>query len=312
MQRLRFVLITGGVISLFLVLLVVLSVIRIPEHYVGVVVRDGVVVGTAEPGVNFVHPFLSNVRSIPITPQDRQVEGLSSASRDNYALEDGIVEYTFLVPADQAMDVYVKRPDYESAIASAITQHTKNVVGQYLLAEVPENRGQIEEEIRLAVAGVIEEEVGIEILNVTFAYYDWEAQAREVLADAQEAEAERRRAETQLDTARLELQREEEAAESRREMERLEAEAAAERRRIEAESEAQAEITRAQAEVESTRLRTDARMEELELLAQIINDAPRMTEVLWYEQWDGGLPQILGNSDDLDLALRRNVDSLAD
>ena len=142
-----------------LIMIPILFVTFVGEHEVGVAVRNGQIVGERRTGLNLTMPVITHVRTIPITAQQGAIEDVSSATIDNY----------------------------EALIESELEDATKDVIGQYRLMAISENREQIGEDIAEAMRERLTDEMGVEFRTAALAYYEWTSDAANILSEIQEA-----------------------------------------------------------------------------------------------------------------------------
>lgn len=262
----------------------------IGAHEVGVVVDEGVIEGVAGPEWH-ITALMEDIVKIPTVPQQRQVKGLSMATKDNFAMTDSVIGFTYRIPENKAKSLYRDHPGYEAQMKTQIAKSAKNTVGQYNLVDVPQNRAEIENHIRSCVNAFIESKLGIAgmVTNVSLAYYGWEPRARTFLSSIQESKQQIRLAE--LDKRRDAIDRENKAED---------AEMKAKNRLIRAKSEKKAKVLRARGDAKAERLRNAATLERLHAMVDLLGEQ-RAVKVIRWRKWDGRMPQVVGGGQSLAL-----------
>lgn len=266
-----------------LVLVPLLFFTFVGEHEVGVEVRNGRIVGERRTGLNLSLPFVSTVETIPVIVQQGAIEDVSSATIDNYEVAASTIEYLYRVPEERAVEIYREYPNYEALIEGELEDATKDVIGQYRIMEIPENREQIGQDIAQTMRERLTDEMGIEFRTASLAYYEWTPGAAEILGEIQESQTLQDVEQERMETSRLEQEREEMEQRARLEREEEETESEARRRIREAEANAEAELIEAEAEAEA-----------MAVIAEVLSDNPDLLYRQQIEKWDGTLPMVSG------------------
>lgn len=280
----------GGICAALVGLYLVLNTYVIGAHEIGVVVDEGVIERVARPGWHFT-ALLEDIVTIPTVPQQRQVKGLSMATKDNFAMTGSTIGFTFRVPADKALQLYHEHPDYEGQLQVLIAKSAKNTVGAYNLIAVPQNRAEIEQKIRSQVNSFVESQLGLSgmVTNVSLAYYGWEQQARKFLASVQQSQQ-------QIRLAKLDSKRDAIVRKSRAE----EAAMKAKNKLIAARSEKKAQILRAEGQAKSERLMSAAMLEKIQSMVDVLGKERAVAVIRW-RNWNGQMPQVISGGQGLSL-----------
>lgn len=237
-----------GLIILFIVLMLPLSVVTIDAGFAGVRLRNGSVVGRLGDGLHFKIPFFEEVVKFEIRTIKKEVTA-DAASKDLQQI-DATIALNYKVDPQNVDEIYKQLGiNYEDRIVTPRLQESvKTVTARFTAEELITKRPQIREEIlkeiteKLKSENIIVEDVSI----VNFGF------SKEFTAAIEEK---------QLAAQRV-----------------LKAQNDLERIKIESEQ----KITQAKADAEAQKLQQQT-LNELLLQKQFI------------EKWDGKLPIVMGN-----------------
>jgi regulator of protease activity HflC (stomatin/prohibitin superfamily) len=203
-QRVTSLLLLGLII---LVVLVVLSSswYTVDQGERGVVLRNGAVIGEAEPGLGFKIPVFETVEHISIQSQNSRYSDVKTYSRDqqpatlrvsvNYHVTDARAVYTDYKSIQNMVDRLVTPQIYTWA---------ENVFGQFNAVSAVQDRAQLNNELAIALRKVIHGPLAVEsvqIENIDFSgKYEEAVEARmEATVRQQQAEAEAAATRTRAD-----------------------------------------------------------------------------------------------------------------
>jgi len=290
----------------------------IDRNTVGVRVDNGKVVEQLDPGYNFLPSPTETLVRLVTAPTDGEVDGLSVATSDNFAMVETKIKFTRLIHPEDAMSVIKTTPNYEQMIQSAIAQAAKNTIGKYELMEVPESRRQIENDIMTAANALLSKQLPIAgpLQNVVLDYYDWEASALEYLGEVRSRMEKIRTANLEAEAAKIKRREKKAEAELSDEIARIQSAredentVSAANAKAEAEAARHTELMRQRkaenaAELTHQRATNEAETEHLNRLAEIVGESGAVALQRW-DRWDGQLPQYSG---ELGLQLRHEMPS---
>lgn len=256
----------GGIVALTIVLG---SWYTIDQGERGVLLRNGAIIGVAQPGLGFKTPWIEDVVEISVQSHSRIYDQVEAYSRDqqpatlkisvNYRLlPDGVADvYATYGSADGVLTRLMDRRVYEEA---------KTVFGQFNAVTAIQERARLNAEtaaaIREAVKGPLLIE-SVQIENIDF-------------SDAYEKSIEDRM------LAEVEVQRLRQNAER----EKVQATIAV----TQANGRADAVRAEAQADAEAIRLRGDAEAEVIRKRGAALRDNPSLIDLVQAEKWNGALP----------------------
>jgi len=202
----------GSVVLLGLIAIAVLVVLSSSWYTVdqgerGVILRNGAVIGEAEPGLGFKIPVIDTVEHISTQSQNSRYSDVKTYSRDqqpatlrvslNYHVTDARVVYTDYQSIQGMIDKLVTPQVYT---------WSENIFGQFNAVSAVQDRAQLNNELAIALRKVIHGPLMIEsvqIENIDFSgKYEEAVEARmEATVRQQQAEAEAASTRTRADAA---------------------------------------------------------------------------------------------------------------
>jgi regulator of protease activity HflC (stomatin/prohibitin superfamily) len=255
--------IAGIVIAVFvsLIMLVVVggSVYTVDQGERGVILRNGAVVGTAEPGLGFKMPIVDSIREINVQTQAQLYKDVMVYSRDqqNASLQ---VSVNYRLASDKVEQIYSEFGGQNGIVTRLldrqVPEEVKNVFGKFNAVTAIQERARLGMEIQEAIqkaasnAMLIVESVQVE--NIDF-------------SDAYEKSIEQRM------LAEVEVQKVQQNAE---------------REKVQAEI----LVIQAKAEADAKKLQGDAEAHAINARGRALRDNPALIELVQAEKWDGKLP----------------------
>jgi regulator of protease activity HflC (stomatin/prohibitin superfamily) len=271
MNRFMVMLLSG--VAVLLGLTVVLgSWYTIDQGERGVLLRNGRLVGIAEPGLGFKLPMIDSVVRVSIQTHILKYDKQHTYSRDQQPAEIRM-SVNVRVPPSSVDELYTQFGGYQGAVDRLINpkvyEELKSVFGRYNAVTAIQERTKLNADIRAAIVGSIHGPVQIE--NVQIENIDF--------SKAYEQSIEQRMlAEVEVQRIRQNAEREKIAAEIT--VTRATAEANAVRQRALAESEA---IT----------LRGNAEATAIDARGKALRDNPALIGLVQAEKWNGALPTMM-------------------
>ena len=257
------------IIAIFGITILLGSWYTVDQGERGVMLRNGAITGTAEPGLGFKMPIIEKVVDIDVRSRAKLYENILAYSRDQQTA--GLtVSVNFRVPADAVTTVY---EDYGSVnnlaarlLDRKVMDETKNIFGQFNAVTAIQDRSRLVAEVQMriqeAVIGpIIIESVQIENIDFSDAYEDSIEQ--------------RMLAEVEVQKVRQNAEREKVQAEIKV---------------IQAEATAKARVAQAKAEAEAITLKGNAEAEAINARGEALRENPSLIDLVSAERWDGVLP----------------------
>jgi regulator of protease activity HflC (stomatin/prohibitin superfamily) len=239
------------------------------EGYRGVTLRNGAVVGTAEPGLGFKMPIIDSVVDISVQSQAQLYENILAYSRDQQTAGLSL-SVNYRLPADQVETIYREYGGEAGVISRLldrqVLEEVKNVFGKFNASTAIQERERLAAEVQMAIqkaviGPIIVESVQIENIDFSDAY-EQSIEAR-MLAEVYVHKV-RQNAEREKVTAEITV--------------------------IQAQAEADAQLARATAEAEATRIRGEAEASAIKAKAEALKDNAGLIALTQAEKWNGQLP----------------------
>lgn len=196
-----------GLVALFVIVILSSSWYTVDQGERGVILRNGAVIGEAEPGLGFKIPLIDSVEHISTQSQNAQLRDVKTYSRDqqpatlrvsiNYHVTNARVVYSDYQSIQGMLDRLVTPQVYTWA---------ENVFGQFNAVSAVQDRAQLNTELAIALRKVIRGPLLIEsvqIENIDFSgKYEEAVEARmEATVRQQQAEAEAASTRTRADAS---------------------------------------------------------------------------------------------------------------
>ena len=235
----------------------------------GVILRNGAITGTADPGLGFKLPIVDTVVDIDIRTRANLYENVMAYSRDQQTA--GLnVSVNYRVPADQVLNVYENYGSVENlrsrVLDRKVFDQTKNVFGQFNAVTAIQERARLVADVQMAIQNAVQGPIIIEsvqIENIDF-------------SDAYENSIEQRM------LAEVEVQKIQQNAER----EKVQAEIKV----IQAQADGDARVAQATAEAKAITLTGNAEAEAINARGRALRDNPTLIQLVSAERWNGVLP----------------------
>ena len=173
----------------FIIVFLILPGFRIVQQYqIGVVFRLGRIIGTKQPGLNWVIPYIDIVRKIDLRTVTLPVQPQKIISKDNVSVDVSVVAYYRI--ADPIKSI-VSIEDVMSAINQIAQTTVRNIVGQFQLDEILSERETINNQIR-TVLDAHTEPWGVVVSVVEIKDIELPENMQRAMAKQAEAEREKR------------------------------------------------------------------------------------------------------------------------
>jgi regulator of protease activity HflC (stomatin/prohibitin superfamily) len=263
----KYIIIAG--VALLILILLFGSWYTIDQGERGVHLRNGAVVGSAEPGLGFKVPLIDSIKKISIQNLTVQYNAVQAYSKDQQTAVIR-VSVSFHVPPADVVALYSEYGNIEGLTSRLVDRQVptqvENVFGQYTAISAVQSRvlfvQDVTNAIRKSVNGPIVID-GVQIENIDF-------------SDAYEKSIElRMQAEVLVQTEKQNLEKE-----------KVNAEIAV----TQAKGEADSNLARARADAESTRIKGQAEGDAIRAKAEALAQNVNLIELTKAERWNGVLP----------------------
>lgn len=241
----------------------------VDEGYRGVLLRNGAVIGTADPGLAFKWPIIESVVDISVQSQAQMYENVLAYSRDQQTA-GMTISVNYRLPADQVETIYAEFGGQAGVLSRLldrkVLEEVKNVFGRFNAATAIQERERLANEIQMAIQKAVVGPITIEsvqIENIDFSdAYESSIEAR-MLAEV-EVQKVRQNAEREKVTAEITV--------------------------IQAQATADSTLAKATADAEAIRIRGDAEAAAIKAKAEALKDNAGLIALTQAERWDGKLP----------------------
>lgn len=266
---------TGAFVAAGIVALTVIfgSWYTIDDGYRGVILRNGAVVGTAEPGLNFKTPWIEEVVHVSVRDNIREYgikHPFEAYSRDQQSAKMKVT-VNYRIPADKVLEVYSQYGGEEPLLSRLLDRQVfdkvKTVFGQFSAASAISERARLGQEATAAVMESVDGPLIISSVQLEDIEFSEEYEA---------AIEQRMKAEVEVATKRQHLERE-----------RVEAEIKV----TQAQALADSNLAVAKAEAEGIEIKGRAEATAVEVKGRALRDNPSLVGLVQAERWDGQLPK---------------------
>ena len=250
-----------GSVFVGLIALVILggSFYTVDQGERGVILRNGKVVGTAEPGLSFKLPIVDSVKEINVQTQARLYEKVMVYSRDQQTA-DLYVSVNYRIASDQVEQIYSEFGGREGIVNRLldrqVPEEVKNVFGQFNAVTAIQERARLSTEVQNAIQKAVTTPLliveSVQVENIDF-------------SDAYEQSIEQRM------LAEVEVQKVQQNAQR----EKVQAEIA---------------VIQAKAQADAVKLQGDAEAHAINARGKALRDNPSLVELVQAEKWNGVLP----------------------
>ena len=171
------------------IVLLFLSGFRIVQQYeLGVVFRFGKIIGTREPGLNWVIPMVDILRKVDLRVVTLPVPAQKIITKDNVSVDISAVAYFKIVDAVKSI---VAIQNVHDAINQIAQTSLRNIVGKFQLDEILSERETINAEIT-KILDTYTEQWGVLVSAVEIKDIELPPDMQRAIAKQAEAEREKR------------------------------------------------------------------------------------------------------------------------
>jgi len=259
----------AGVVGLVALTVLGGSWYTVGEGYRGVQLRNGAVVGTAEPGLGFKMPVIDSVVDISVQSQARAYENVQTYSKDQQTASL-LISVNYRLPADQVEAIYAEYGGAEGVVNRLldrqVPQAVKNVFGRFNAVTAINERGRLVNEVSTALMESVKGPIIIE--SVQIENIDFDDGYERAIAARMEAE--------------VEVQKVKQNAER----EKITAEITV----IQAQAAADSKLAEAKAAAEATRIQGEAEAAAIKAKSEALKDNAGLIALIQAERWNGALP----------------------
>jgi len=237
-----------------------------------VLLRNGAVIGTAEPGLHWKWPVIDRSVHISIQSQKAAYARMPAYSKDQQPA-DLQLSVNFRVKPDEVADIYGTYGSVSNLISRvldpAVQKATKEVFGQYNAVSVIQERQKFGADVYQNILSTVGKKLNIETVQVENIDF----------SDAYEQSIEQRMlAEVEVQKVRQNLEKEKVAADIKR---------------TQAQADADAKLAQATADAKAIALKGDAEARAIQAKGAALRDNPALVQLIQAERWNGKLPSTM-------------------
>ena len=235
----------------------------------GVLLRNGALVGTAQPGLGFKTPWIEEVVKVSVQSRAQLYKEVPAYSKDQQSAVLSL-SVNYRIPADKVTEVYSVYGGGDGLLSRLVDRRVnedlKTVFGKFTAVAAIQERSRLNLEVASAIQSSVKGPViidSVQIENIDF-------------SDAYEASIEQRM------LAEVEVQKLRQNAER----EKVQAEITV----TQAKANADAVRAKANAEAEAIRIKGDAEATSIKARGDALRENPGLVALTQAEKWNGQLP----------------------
>jgi regulator of protease activity HflC (stomatin/prohibitin superfamily) len=269
--------IAAAIVAGFVVLAAVLgSWYTVDQTERGVLLRNGAVIGTAQPGLGFKVPLIDSVEKISVRTTTYTWDKMNSYSFDQQPAD-------LRASPDKVSDLYAKFGRLDTAVnqvvSPVVNQQVKVVFGRYTAVKAIQERGPLNSAIKDAIAATLKDDPmliieSVQLENIEFSANYLHSIEQRMLAEVEvqklQQNAEREKVQAQITVTQ----------------------ATAKANAVRAEAQANADATRLNGEASASNIRItgEAQAAAIEARAKALGTNPNLVTLVQAERWNGVLP----------------------
>ncbi|SER28706.1 Regulator of protease activity HflC, stomatin/prohibitin superfamily [Faunimonas pinastri] len=258
--------------ALFVGILAFSSASSIDAGERGVILRNGAIVGEAQPGLHFNVPIIESIARLPVQMQVVTIDQMEAYSSDQQPANIRVSVNYHLDPG-KVQAIYAEFRNAENVesrlIQPRIQQQFKNVFGRFTAQQAIQDRAKLNQQVFDAIAKSVDGPVvveGVQIEEITF--------SPQYVASIEQ------RMQAQIEVEKLQQNAQREKVQAQITV--TQAQAKADSVRAAADADAYATQKRGEAEAAAIKARGDA-----------LRDNPNLVALTQAERWDGKLPSTM-------------------
>src|SRR6202048_2020264 len=276
-----------GIIAAAIVGLVALAAIlgswyTVDQTERGVLLRNGAVVGTAQPGLGFKIPVIDSVEKVSVKTATYTWDKMNSYSYGQQPA-DLKISVTLRAAPEKVSDLYAKFGSLQTAVnqvvSPVVNQQVKVVFGRYTAVKAIQDRGPLNGAIKDAITATLKDDPmiiieSVQLENIEFSQNYLHSIEQRMLAEVEvqklQQNAEREQVQAQLTVTQ----------------------ATAKANAVRAEAQANAEATRLNGEAKASNIKItgEAEAAAIEARAKALGTNPNLVTLVQAERWNGVLP----------------------
>src|SRR6201997_1096701 len=276
-----------GIIGVVVALIVILIIAggswyTVDQTERGVLLRNGAVIGTAQPGLGFKMPVIEGVQKVSVKTATYTWDKMNSYSYDQQPA-DLKVSVTLRASPEKVADLYAKFGRLDTAVnqvvSPVVNQQVKVVFGRYTAVKAIQDRGALNGAIKDAISETLKYDPmiiieSVQLENIEFSQNYLHSIEQRMLAEVEvqklQQNAEREKVQAQITVTQ----------------------ATAKANAVRAEAQANAEAMRLNGEAKASNIRItgEAEAAAIEARGKALGSNPNLVTLVQAERWNGVLP----------------------
>ena len=276
-----------GIIGVVVALIVILIIAggswyTVDQTERGVLLRNGAVIGTAQPGLGFKLPLFDSVEKVSVKTTTYSWDKMNSYSYDQQPA-DLKISVTLRAAPEKVADLYAKFGRLDAAVnqvvSPVVNQQVKVVFGRYTAVKAIQERGALNSAIKDAITDTLKYDPmiiieSVQLENIEFSQNYLHSIEQRMLAEVEvqklQQNAEREKVQAQITVTQ----------------------ATAKANAVRAEALAQSEATRLNGEARASNIKItgEAEAAAIKARAEALGSNPSIIALTQAERWNGVLP----------------------
>jgi regulator of protease activity HflC (stomatin/prohibitin superfamily) len=248
----------------------------------GVILRNGAVIGTAQPGLGFKLPLFDGVQKISVRTTTYTWDKMNSYSFDQQPA-DLKISVTLRAAPEKVSDLYAKFGTVDAAVnqvvSPAVNQQVKVVFGRYTAVKAIQDRDALNSAIKDAITETLKYDPMIIVESVQLENIEFSANYLHSIEQRMLAEVEVQKLQQNAEREKVQAQI-------------TVTQATAKANAVRAEAQANADATRLNGEATASNIRItgEAQAAAIEARAKALGTNPNLVTLVQAERWNGVLP----------------------
>jgi len=260
-----------AVVALFGLTIALGSWFTVDQTERGVRLRNGAVIGVAQPGLGFKVPLIDSVEKVTVRTATWTWDKMNSYSFDQQPA-DLKISVTLRVAPEKVAELYSRFSGLDTAVrqvvAPTVNQQVKIVFGRYTAVKAIQERGALNGAIRDAIVSALKDDnmlviESVQLENIEFSHAYLQSIEQRMLAEVEvqklQQNAEREKVQAQITVTQ-------------------------------ATARANAVRAEAQASADAIKLKGEAEASAIRARAEALGQNPGLVSLVQAERWDGKLP----------------------
>jgi regulator of protease activity HflC (stomatin/prohibitin superfamily) len=275
--------IIGAIVALVIAVIIAAgSWYTVDQTERGVLLRNGAMIGTAQPGLGFKVPLMDTVEKVSVKTTTFTWDKMNSYSYDQQPA-DLKISVTLRASPEKVSDLYAKFGSLQTAVnqvvSPVVNQQVKVVFGRYTAVKAIQDRGPLNSAIKDAITATLKDDPMIIIESVQLENIEFSANYLHSIEQRMLAEVEVQKLQQNAEREKVQAQI-------------TVTQATAKANAVRAEAQANAEATRLNGEAKASNIKItgEAEAAAIEARGKALGNNPNLVTLVQAERWNGVLP----------------------